>query len=77
MSRKRKAPKKIPILDPKYKSTVIPKLINCTDNEKQFPLEGSGHSKRNYIFSYDFCNGIQKVMSKGKKNHIFTGKSPH
>ena len=28
MSRKRKAPKKIPIVDPKYKSVVIPKLIN-------------------------------------------------
>ena len=28
MSRKRKAPKKIPIVDPKYKSTISPKLIN-------------------------------------------------
>ena len=28
MSRKRKAPKKIPIIDPKYKSSIIPKLIN-------------------------------------------------
>ena len=28
MSRKRRAPKKIPITDPKYKSTIIPKLIN-------------------------------------------------
>jgi len=28
MSRKKKAPKKIPIIDPKYKSTIIPKLIN-------------------------------------------------
>ncbi len=28
MSRKRKAPKKIPIVDPKYRSAVIPKLIN-------------------------------------------------
>ena len=28
MSRKRKAPKKIPIVDPKYKSTIIPKLVN-------------------------------------------------
>ena len=28
MSRKRKAPKKIPVVDPKYKSVVIPKLIN-------------------------------------------------
>ena len=28
MSRKKKAPKKIPIVDPRFKSTVIPKLIN-------------------------------------------------
>ena len=28
MSRKRKAPKKIPIIDPRYKSVIIPKLIN-------------------------------------------------
>jgi len=28
MSRKRKAPKKIPVVDPKYKSVIIPKLIN-------------------------------------------------
>ena len=28
MSRKRKAPKKLNVVDPKYKSTIIPKLIN-------------------------------------------------
>ena len=28
MSRKRKAPKKIPVVDHKYKSSIIPKLIN-------------------------------------------------
>jgi len=28
MSRKKSAPKKIPIVDPKFKSVVIPKLIN-------------------------------------------------
>ena len=28
MSRKKRAPKKIPMIDPKYKSTIIPKLIN-------------------------------------------------
>ena len=28
MSRKRKAPKKIPVVDPKFKSSIIPKLIN-------------------------------------------------
>ena len=28
MSRKRKAPKKLTVIDPKYKSSIIPKLIN-------------------------------------------------
>ena len=28
MSRKKKAPKKIPVVDPIYKSTIIPKLVN-------------------------------------------------
>ena len=28
MSRKKKAPKKIQVIDPKYKSSVVPKLIN-------------------------------------------------
>ena len=28
MSRKRKAPKNIPVVDPNYKSVIIPKLIN-------------------------------------------------
>ena len=33
MSRKRKAPKKIPVLDPKFKSVIIPKLINSIMND--------------------------------------------
>ena len=37
MSRKKKAPKKIIVVDPKYKSSVIPKLINSImyDGKKQ------------------------------------------
>ena len=33
MSRKRRAPKKIPVVDPKYKSIIIPKLINSIMND--------------------------------------------
>ncbi len=38
MSRKRSAPKKIIIVDPKYKSTIIPKLINSImyDRKKNY-----------------------------------------
>ena len=50
---------------------LIPKLITCIDNEIKFPLEGKGQSKRNYIFSYDFCNGIHKIMSEGKIKNIY------
>ena len=28
MSRKKRAPKRIPVIDPKFKSAIIPKLIN-------------------------------------------------
>mgnify|MGYP000623556139 CR=1 FL=1 len=44
MSRKRKAPKKIPIVDPKYKSVIIPKLINSImlDGKKVLITGGTG-----------------------------------
>ena len=37
MSRKRKAPKKVSVVDPKYKSAIVPKLINSImyDGKKQ------------------------------------------
>ncbi len=50
---------------------LIPKLITCIDKKIKFPLEGNGQSRRNYIFSYDFCNGLYKVMLKGKKKEIY------
>ena len=55
---------------------LIPKLITCIDNKKKFPLEGKGQAKRNYIYSYDFCNGIHKVMSKGKIKNIYHFSGP-
>ena len=54
---------------------LIPKLINCIENKK-FTLQGSGSSKRNFIFSYDFCSGIEKIITKGRigKTYHFSGK---
>ena len=55
---------------------LIPKLIACIDRNKKFTLEGNGSSKRNFIFSYDFCTGIEKMITKGKigKTYHFSGK---
>ena len=55
MSRKRKAPKKIPVLDPKYKSTVIPKLINS------IMYDGKKTTAEKIIYE-----AIDKIKSKTK-----------
>ncbi len=55
MSRKRKAPKKIPIVDPKYKSVIIPKLINS------IMLDGKKTIAEKIVY-----DAINKIKSKSK-----------
>ena len=59
MSRKRSAPKKIPVLDPKFKSAIIPKLINSImyDGKKG-------------IASKIVYDAIEKIKSKTKEEPI-------
>lgn len=45
---------------------LIPKLCLMLDLNKKFPLHGNGQSIRNFIFSSDFCRGIELVIKKGK-----------
>ena len=62
MSRKRSAPKKIAIVDPKYKSTIIPKLINS------IMYDGKKTIAEKII--YDALNKI-KTKSKEEPINIF------
>ena len=55
MSRKRKAPKKIPVIDPKFKSAVIPKLINS------IMYDGKKTTAEKIIYE-----AIEKIKSKTK-----------
>ena len=55
MSRKRKAPKKLPIIDPKYKSAIIPKLINS------IMYDGKKTIAEKIIY-----DAIEKIKSKSK-----------
>ena len=50
---------------------LIPKIIYCINSKKKFPLEGEGLSKRNFIFTNDFCDAIHKMILKGKIGHIY------
>ncbi len=59
MSRKRKAPKKIPIFDPKYKSVIIPKLINS------IMYDGKKTIAEKIIY-----DAIDKIKTKSKEEPI-------
>ena len=55
MSRKRKAPKKLTVIDPKYKSSIIPKLINS------IMYDGKKTIAEKIIY-----DAIEKIKSKSK-----------
>ena len=59
MSRKRKAPKKIPVVDPKYKSVIIPKLINS------LMYDGKKITAEKIVY-----DAIEKIKSKSKDEAI-------
>tara|TARA_B100000953_G_C17853428_1_gene369112 strand:+ start:171 stop:641 length:471 start_codon:yes stop_codon:yes gene_type:complete len=59
MSRKRKAPKKILIVDPRYKSTIIPKLINS------IMYDGKKTVAEKIVY-----DAIDKIKSKSKEEPI-------
>ena len=59
MSRKRKAPKKIQIVDPRYKSAIIPKLINS------IMYDGKKTVAEKIIY-----DAIDKIKSKSKDEPI-------
>ena len=59
MSRKRKAPKKIPIVDPRYKSVIIPKLINS------IMYDGKKTIAERIVYE-----AIDKIKSKSRKNQL-------
>ena len=59
MSRKRRAPKKIPIIDPKYKSVIIPKLINS------IMYNGEKTIAEKIIYE-----AIEKIKSKSKEEPL-------
>ena len=59
MSRKRRAPKKIPLIDPKYKSIIIPKLINS------IMYDGKKTAAEKIVYE-----AIEKIKTKSKDEPI-------
>ena len=59
MSRKRKAPKKLAVIDPKYKSTIIPKLIN-----------NIMYDAKRGVAAKIVYDAIEKIKTKSKEDPI-------
>jgi len=55
---------------------LIPKACIMFDMNKKFPLHGNGNTKRNFIFSDDFCRGIYLSIKNGEagKKYHFSSK---
>lgn len=54
---------------------LIPKIIYTLKNNITFELHGGGKSRRNFLYSSDFCEGIEKILIKGKigETYHFSG----
>ena len=59
MSRKKRAPKKIPVVDPKFKSSIIPKLVNS------IMYDGKKTTAEKIVY-----DALNKIKSKSKDEPI-------
>jgi len=50
---------------------LIPLAIHKASGKKIFELHGGGLSRRSFIYSEDFCNGILKIIKKGKPGQFY------
>ena len=50
---------------------IIPLAIHKAYNKEKFLLHGGGLSKRSFIYSEDFCNGILKMIKSGMPGDIY------
>ena len=67
MSRKKSAPKKIPVVDPKFKSAIIPKLINSIMYDgKKTTAEKSFSSTSQALQHYTLSHRSELKISKKK-----------
>ena len=50
---------------------LIPKVIMSINKKIKFPLEGGGKSKRNFLFTEDFCRAILCLIKMGKPGQTY------
>lgn len=54
-----------------HKEKLIPKVIDCIQNNKKIPIHNQGTPFRNWLFVGDSIEAILTVINKGKINEIY------
>ncbi|MFA6754948.1 MAG: dTDP-glucose 4,6-dehydratase [Bacilli bacterium] len=50
---------------------LVPLVISRAKNNYKIPLYGKGKNERDWIFVYDHCTAIEKILFNGKKGNIY------
>jgi len=51
-----------------YPEKLIPKFITSLLNNQKMTIQGKGNTRRNFIHTYDVCNGIMTIFENTNKN---------
>lgn len=51
-----------------YPEKLIPKFITSLLNNEKMTIQGKGNTRRNFIHTYDVCNGIMTIFENSNKN---------
>jgi dTDP-glucose 4,6-dehydratase len=54
-----------------HKEKLIPKAISNALEDKKIPVYGRGVNIRDWIYVYDHCSAIEKILSKGKAGETY------
>jgi dTDP-glucose 4,6-dehydratase len=54
-----------------YPEKLIPKFISLLNKGKKCPVQGQGHSRRNFIFVDDVSRALLTIIEKGNVNEIY------
>ncbi|MBN1796365.1 MAG: dTDP-glucose 4,6-dehydratase [Sedimentisphaerales bacterium] len=54
-----------------FPEKMIPLMINNALNDKELPIYGDGLYIRDWLYVYDHCAAVWKVLIEGKKNQVY------
>ena len=54
-----------------YPEKLIPRFTTHLLEGKKCPIQGTGDTRRNFIYVEDVCNAVDIIVNKGKLNNVY------